>query len=423
MHGLDLVNTVIFVGAALVLTGIFSSLVATRIGAPLLLVFLVVGMLAGQDGPGGIIFNNYSVTYLVGSIALAVILFDGGLRTRLAVFRGVLAPSLLLATFGVLITASVAGLAAWSVLDLDPEGALLLGAIVASTDAAAVFFLLRTGGLRLTSRVGSTLEIESGTNDPIAVFLVIVLTEYILAGGGVPGWGLALRLAMQALVGGIFGLGGRLCAGGGAEPAGDAGRAAPAVRGGGRDPDLGDRRAGRRQRTAGGLHRRTGDGEPTGAGLSLDRRLPRRGDLALPDRDVPGAGPAGHADHALGLRAARHPGGPGPDLRGAAAGGLDLPRPLRVRPKREGVHLLGGPAWRGVDLPRGDPDAGRGAERPGLLQHRVLRGAVLDAGSGLDADHGGEAAGGGAAADDAQGQPGRDSTFPARPNRRSSAIR
>ena len=210
MDGLDLVNTAIFIGAALVLIGIFSSLVATRFGAPLLLVFLVVGMLAGQDGPGGIIFNDYSTTYLVGSIALSVILFDGGLRTRLSVFRGVLAPSMLLATLGVLLTAAVSGAAAWAVLDLDPVGALLLGSIIASTDAAAVFFLLRTGGLRLPSRVGSTLEIESGTNDPIAVFLVILLTQYILAGGGVPGWGLALQLGTQALLGGAFGLAGGL---------------------------------------------------------------------------------------------------------------------------------------------------------------------------------------------------------------------
>ncbi len=208
MHGLDLVNTAIFVGAALVLVGIFSSLVATRFGAPLLLVFLVVGMLAGQDGPGGIVFNDYAATYLVGSIALSVILFDGGLRTRLSVFRGVLAPSMLMATIGVLITTSISGLAAWSVLDLDPVGAVLLGAIVASTDAAAVFFLLRTGGLRLPSRVGSTLEIESGTNDPIAVFLVIVLTQYIVSGGGVPGRDLIVQLVMQGVLGAGFGLAG-----------------------------------------------------------------------------------------------------------------------------------------------------------------------------------------------------------------------
>ena len=154
-------------------------------------------MLAGQDGPGGIVFNNYSVTYLVGSVALAVILFDGGLRTRLSVFRGVLAPSLLLATVGVVITAAVAGAAAWAVLDLEPIEALLLGAIIASTDAAAVFFLLRTGGLRLQHRVGATLEIESGTNDPIAVFLVVVLTEFILAGGDTSGWRVVLEIVQR----------------------------------------------------------------------------------------------------------------------------------------------------------------------------------------------------------------------------------
>jgi cell volume regulation protein A len=208
MAGLDLVNTAIFIGATLVVLGIFSSLVANRFGAPLLLVFLVVGMLAGQDGPGGLRFDNYQITYLVGSVALSVILFDGGLRTRLSVFRGVLAPSMILATLGVLITAAIAGAAAWAVLDLTPVEALLLGAIIGSTDAAAVFFLLRTGGLRLQSRVGSTLEIESGTNDPIAVFLVIVLTEFILSGAEAPTWGLALDLARQAGLGAIMGLAG-----------------------------------------------------------------------------------------------------------------------------------------------------------------------------------------------------------------------
>ncbi|HRO12957.1 potassium/proton antiporter [Amaricoccus sp.] len=208
MLGLDLVNTAIFVGAALVLIGIFSSLIATRAGAPLLLVFLVVGMLAGQDGPGGIVYNDYSQTYLVGMVALSIILFDGGLRTRLSDFRGVLAPSLLLATVGVIVTAAVAGAAGWLVLDLDPKGALLLGTIIASTDAAAVFFLVRTGGLRLQHRVGATLEIESGTNDPIAVFLVIVLTKFILAGGETPLAELGTELALEAAIGAVFGLAG-----------------------------------------------------------------------------------------------------------------------------------------------------------------------------------------------------------------------
>jgi cell volume regulation protein A len=212
MIGIDLVNTVIFVGAALFVIGIFSSLVATRFGAPLLLVFLVVGMLAGEDGPGGIVFNDFQATYLFGSIALSVILFDGGLRTRLATFRGVLVPSILLATLGVLVTAALTGAAGYLLFDLAPEQALLLGAIVASTDAAAVFFLLRTGGLRLQSRVGSTLEIESGTNDPIAVFLVILLTEYILAGAGMPDWQLGVSLAEQGFLGALFGLAGGFAA-------------------------------------------------------------------------------------------------------------------------------------------------------------------------------------------------------------------
>ncbi|MFT3972216.1 MAG: potassium/proton antiporter [Amaricoccus sp.] len=207
MHGLDLVNTAIFVGSALILIGIFSSLVATRFGAPLLLVFLVVGMLAGEDGPGGIVFGDYSTTYLVGMIALSVILFDGGLRTRLSVFRGVVRPSLLLATVGVLVTAGVVALAVWQVLGLAPPVALLLGAIVASTDAAAVFFLIRTGGMRLPGRVNGILEIESGTNDPISVFLVILLVQFVTS-GGLPGWELAEEFVVEAIVGAALGFAG-----------------------------------------------------------------------------------------------------------------------------------------------------------------------------------------------------------------------
>ncbi|HVL20091.1 MAG TPA: potassium/proton antiporter [Amaricoccus sp.] len=204
MHGLDLVNTAIFVGSALILIGIFSSLVATRFGAPLLLVFLVVGMLAGEDGPGGIAFSDYSITYMVGMIALSVILFDGGLRTRLSVFRGVVRPSLLLATVGVLVTAAIVTLAVWAELGLAPPLAMLLGAIVASTDAAAVFFLIRTGGMRLPGRVNGILEIESGTNDPISVFLVILLVQFIVS-GGLPGWELVEELVVEAIVGAALG--------------------------------------------------------------------------------------------------------------------------------------------------------------------------------------------------------------------------
>ena len=212
MASLDIANAIILIGSVLVMLGIFSSLVATRFGAPLLFVFLAVGMLAGEDGLGGIDFDDYQATYLVGSLALSIILFDGGLRTKLATFRGVLAPSLLLATLGVLVTAAVTGAAAWYALGLAPLEALLLGAIVGSTDAAAVFFLLRTGGMQLQSRIGSVLEIESGTNDPIAVFLVIVLTEFILAGAGTPTWSLLLRLGEQALYGAVLGVAGGFAA-------------------------------------------------------------------------------------------------------------------------------------------------------------------------------------------------------------------
>ena len=191
--------------AALVLAGIGSSLVARRFGAPLLLVFLVIGMLAGVDGPGGIRFHDYETTYLIGSIALAVILFDGGLRTRRESFRGVLAPTMLLATVGVFITAALTGLAAYWLFDLSPVTAFLLGSVVASTDAAAVFFLLRAGGLQLRSRVGATLEIESSANDPVAVLLTSLLAQYLITPQGMSAAEIALELAAQFGIGGLAG--------------------------------------------------------------------------------------------------------------------------------------------------------------------------------------------------------------------------
>src|SRR4051812_23004137 len=182
MASLDTVSIVILLGAALVLAGILSSLVALRFGAPLLLVFLVLGMLAGEAGPGGIRFDDVRTTYLVGSIALALILFDGGLRTRFATFRSVLAPALVLATLGVLLTAMLTAPVAKFVLGVSWVEALLVGAVVASTDAAAVFFLAHAHGLRLRPRVGAILEVESGSNDPLAVLLTILLVEFLSVG-------------------------------------------------------------------------------------------------------------------------------------------------------------------------------------------------------------------------------------------------
>jgi len=152
MASLDAVSLTILLGAAMVLAGIMSSLVAMRFGAPLLLVFLVVGMLAGESGPLGLKFDDVRTTYAVGSIALALILFDGGLRTRFATFRSVLGPAITLATAGVLLTAAITAPIAAVLFDLRWIEGLLVGAVVASTDAAAVFFLMHARGLRVRPR-------------------------------------------------------------------------------------------------------------------------------------------------------------------------------------------------------------------------------------------------------------------------------
>jgi len=209
MESLDTISLAILLGSLLVLAGILSSLIALRFGAPLLLVFLVLGMLAGEGGPGGIRFTDVSTAYTVGSIALALILFDGGLRTRLASFRSVLAPALTLATAGVLVTALVTAPIVTLMLGGGWAQSLLVGAVVASTDAAAVFFLINAGGLRLRPRVRATLEVESGTNDPFAVFLTLLLVEILTYGG--EGFASALfTLARDAVLGCVIGYGGGL---------------------------------------------------------------------------------------------------------------------------------------------------------------------------------------------------------------------
>jgi potassium/hydrogen antiporter len=209
MASLDAVSIGILLGALLVLAGIMSSLVAMRFGAPLLLVFLLLGMLAGEAGPGGLHFDDVRTTYVVGSIALALILFDGGLRTRFATIRSVLAPAAILATAGVLLTAVVTAPVAKYLLGMNWIEALLVGAVVASTDAAAVFFLLHARGLRLRPRVAATLEVESGSNDPFAVLLTILLVEFLAIGE--QSWRHVFAvLAQQAVLGTIIGiLGGR----------------------------------------------------------------------------------------------------------------------------------------------------------------------------------------------------------------------
>src|SRR5882672_4952858 len=210
MASLDSVSIAILLGAVLVMAGILSSLLALRFGAPLLLVFLLIGMLAGDSGPGRLQFDDVRTTYLVGSVALALILFDGGLKTRFASIRTVLAPSMVLATAGVLLTALITAPVARYVLDLNWTESLLLGAVVASTDAAAVFLLVHAQGLRLRPRVGATLEAESGTNDPFAVFLTLMLVELISSGQS-SALHVVLEFGREAVLGAVIGvIGGRL---------------------------------------------------------------------------------------------------------------------------------------------------------------------------------------------------------------------
>jgi len=180
-HLLDALALPLFAAAALVFVSVLAGVVSTRAGVSLLLVFLVAGMLAGKDGPGGFGVNDFRLAFWVGNVALAVILLDGGLRTELSTFRTGLKPSIALATVGVVVSAAITGAAAHWLLELSWTMALLVGAIVGSTDAAAVFALLKSSRVRLNERVAATLEIESGMNDPMAVFLTLTLIGMALA--------------------------------------------------------------------------------------------------------------------------------------------------------------------------------------------------------------------------------------------------
>ncbi|MEH6691735.1 MAG: potassium/proton antiporter [Pseudorhizobium pelagicum] len=202
----------LLVGTILVLAAAFSSLIAFRFGAPLLLVFLSIGLIAGVDGLG-IAFDNFSLAYMLGSLALAIILFDSGFGTSIHSFRVAAWPALTLASVGVLVTASIFAFAAMLLLDFTWLEGLLLGSIVGSTDAAAVFFLLRIGGINIRDQVRSTLEVESGTNDPMAIFLTIALVEVIASGEGFAGLDaqFLLLFVQQMALGVLFGfLGGMM---------------------------------------------------------------------------------------------------------------------------------------------------------------------------------------------------------------------
>ena len=199
------VDSLILSGGLLILLGIASSKFSARMGVPVLVLFLGVGMLAGSEGIGGIAFEDYTLAHGIGTIALAVILLDGGLRTPASSIRLAWKPSLALATIGVLVTSLLTGLAAAYILGIPLPVGILLGGIVGSTDAAAVFAVMRYSGLHVRKHLAATLEIESGSNDPMAIFLTIGLLQ-VLLGDIETGWDLLWLLVLQVAVGALVGL-------------------------------------------------------------------------------------------------------------------------------------------------------------------------------------------------------------------------
>jgi cell volume regulation protein A len=383
MGSLDAVSLAILLGSLLVLIGILSSLIALRFGAPLLLVFLLVGMLAGEGGPGGIKFDDVGIAYTVGSIALALILFDGGLRTRFASLRNVLGPAVTLATVGVLVTTLLTAPVAKLALGIGWVQALLIGAVVGSTDAAAVFFLINARGLRLRPRVRAVLEVESGTNDPFAIFLALLLVEILLIGE--KSWSYALMtLLRDAVFGCVIGFAG--------------GQIITLVL--------------NRLALAQGLHapfvavsalvvfafanavHTSGFLAVYLAGLVVGNNQTRAhnsvvvfldaitwlaqivmfvllGLLAWPHRLLETL--AWRDRHRIGVDADR-----------ASRRGFPVPRAVQIPFQRKSFHILGRPARRGWDLPRLDSDAGRSAGRSSLFRCCLCRGAFVAAGARLE---------------------------------------
>ena len=201
------IDVVLTIGPWLLLLGVLLTKLSRRLNVPALIFFVIVGMLAGSEGLGGIVFESYHLTQDVGLVALALILFTGGLDTSPRAFNLGVRPAASLATVGVFLTALVLGAFAawwlgWSLL----EG-ILLGSIVGSTDAAAVFLILRSQNTKVPRPLESALEVESGLNDPMAVFMTITITELLLAGRALPWTETLIALAYQALSGALIGTG------------------------------------------------------------------------------------------------------------------------------------------------------------------------------------------------------------------------
>lgn len=201
-------HELILLGGALGLLSIIAGLISRRVGAPMLLVFLALGMLAGEDGVLGIPYDDFTSAYLIGSVALAVILFEGGLKTPLSMLRLAFWPAAVLATIGVALTAVILGISVSLVDGVPLLGALLAGSAAAPTDAAAVAVLLRRSGAALPERLLALLEVESGLNDPMSVFLTVLLLRLIAEPGSIGTGGAALLFLEEMAGGAVLGLAG-----------------------------------------------------------------------------------------------------------------------------------------------------------------------------------------------------------------------
>src|SRR6266699_377307 len=195
----------LLISSVLLFASVLAWKIASWLGIPALLLFIGIGMLAGSDGPGGIYFDNAFVAQSVGVVALAFILFAAGLDTQWKVVRPALAAALALSTLGVLLTAAVVAIFALFVLHVSFLEGLLMGAIISATDAAAVFSVLRARNLHLTGKLLPLLELESGMNDPMAVFLTLGVTR-LLANPQQPVWTVLVLFVQQMGVGTICGL-------------------------------------------------------------------------------------------------------------------------------------------------------------------------------------------------------------------------
>ncbi len=205
MRFLDTESTLLLIGVLLLATVIAGSL-SSRFGLPALIGFLGLGMLAGVDGPGGITFDNFGLAQAIGMASLIFILFSGGLDTDWRDVKRVAGPALAMATVGVLLSAGVVAVSAVLLLNVTPAQAALLGAIIASTDAAAVFAILRSTGLDLHGDVPALIEVESGSNDPMAIFLVGAVLLFMSNPGASP-FALAPEFVVQMAMGGLSGVG------------------------------------------------------------------------------------------------------------------------------------------------------------------------------------------------------------------------